>query len=79
LPFLFKGGYLKSGETTHGESRYGPGKQKRYTEKELKNMHENGAFYKPVETGTKKQIHTFLCKFLYLHLDLLRLFYYWIW
>jgi hypothetical protein len=23
---------LKSGETTHGESRYGPGKQKRYTE-----------------------------------------------
>ncbi|VVM21002.1 hypothetical protein BSPWISOXPB_4902 [uncultured Gammaproteobacteria bacterium] len=24
---------LKSGETTHGESRYGPGKQKRYTEK----------------------------------------------
>ncbi|VVM28033.1 hypothetical protein BSPWISOXPB_4947 [uncultured Gammaproteobacteria bacterium] len=27
---------LKSGETTHGESRYGSGKQKRYTEKELK-------------------------------------------
>jgi hypothetical protein len=56
---------LKSGETTHGESRYGPGKQKRYTKKELRNMHENGAKYKQVETGTKKLfsclvIYTFL-------------------
>jgi hypothetical protein len=45
---------LKSGETTHGESRYGPGKQKRYTDTELDNMSENGAKYKQVETGTKK-------------------------
>jgi hypothetical protein len=32
-------------------------KQKRYTEKELKNMHENGAKYKQVETGTKKSMY----------------------
>jgi hypothetical protein len=34
-----------------------PGKQKRYTKKELRNMHENGALYKAVETGTKKQMY----------------------
>jgi hypothetical protein len=31
--------------------------QKRYTEKELKNMNENGARYHPVETGAKKQMY----------------------
>jgi hypothetical protein len=28
-----------------------------YTEKELKNMNENGARYHPVETGAKKQMY----------------------
>ncbi|VVH50355.1 hypothetical protein BPUTSESOX_563, partial [uncultured Gammaproteobacteria bacterium] len=48
---------LKSGETTHGELRYGASKQKRYTDKELDNMGENGAEYKQVEIGTKKQMY----------------------
>jgi hypothetical protein len=34
---------------TFGELRYGASKQKRYTDKELDNMGENGAEYKQVE------------------------------
>jgi DnaJ-domain-containing protein 1 len=34
-----------------------PTSPQRYTKKELRNMHENGALYKAVETGTKKQMY----------------------
>ncbi|VVM25150.1 hypothetical protein BSPWISOXPB_3478 [uncultured Gammaproteobacteria bacterium] len=37
--------------------------QKRYTDTELDNMSENGAFYKPVETGAKKQMYNNKIKF----------------
>jgi hypothetical protein len=44
----------KIGETTHGESKYGKGKQKRYTEDYLR---EKGVKYKQTDTGTKKDMY----------------------
>jgi len=44
----------KLGETTHGEVAYGPGKQKRYTRKYLR---EKKVEYKQRATGTKKGMY----------------------
>ena len=44
----------KYGETTRGEDKFGEGKQKRYSKKELD---EKGVDYKKETDGTKKQMH----------------------
>ena len=44
----------KYGETTRGEDRFGDGKQKRYTKKELK---EKNVEYNKETSGTKKNMH----------------------
>ena len=44
----------KYGETTRGEDKFGEGKQKRYSKKELE---EKGVDYKKETNGTKKEMH----------------------
>ena len=44
----------KIGETTYGENAYGPGGQRRYTQKYLD---ENNVIYDPKATGTKKEMY----------------------
>lgn len=48
------GKVVKHGETTRGEDKYGPGKQKRYSKKQLKDMN---ADYQKENSGTKKGMH----------------------
>ena len=48
------GDVKKYGETTHGEDKYGAGKQQRYSDYYLK---ENNVEYEQIETGTKQDMH----------------------